>query len=72
MLTCIAAGAIAGALVVAVAYLLHRRAERKRYAEEVMRAWEGNEQPPEGGVCIWNREDPINGTRIRVAPKRRG
>lgn len=71
MLTCIAAGAAAGLVVVAFAFYLQRRAADKRAFEEGERAWRGDGEPAEGGFCIWNSEDPINGTRVRVAPKRR-
>lgn len=42
MLSCVAAGVAAGAVGIAVAYLLHRRAERERGAEKVMQAGEGS------------------------------
>lgn len=68
MFSCVAAGVAAGAVGIAVAYLLHRRAERERGAEKVMQAGEGSGHPVEGGVCTWSSADPINGARIRVAP----
>lgn len=71
MLSCVAAGVAAGAVGIAVAYLLHRRAKRNRGAEKALQPGKGIGHPVEGGVCIWSSADPINGARIRVAPRPR-
>lgn len=66
MLECALYGAGAALLVCSIALYVQRKIRERRERDKARRAWEGLDEPGNGSVCVWNREDPINGTRVRI------